>query len=130
MAVQLERHLGQNAYVVGGALGVEGAPVYPALGGFGADGVGAPDWDGHAWVMIGAHIIDPSIFRAAYSADGPPRLARHVDLVFGPGKALFVDTWRHAAQLGFSYRPMHVFSADEVTHLMGGAYVLIQQSRS
>jgi hypothetical protein len=38
-----------------------------------------PSWDGHAWVVLGDRLLDPSIFRTAYSRlFSPPALASHV----------------------------------------------------
>jgi hypothetical protein len=113
-------------------LAVDGEPVFGDRRTF--DGpqlfsTSNPDWDGHVWVMIGSYIVDISIFRTAYSGLGPARLAKHIDLAFGPNKGLYVDRWRRTAQLGLSYEPQYVLSADEVTRLMGGAYHVIKQGQ-
>jgi len=136
LAVHLESRLDAPIQVVAGTLSVESVPVFgdrmPFDGAtiFGdADTDWAhPDWNGHVWVMIGGYIVDISIFRSAYSAQGPARLARHVDLVFGPNKGLYVDRWKRTAQMGLSYEPQYVLSAEDVTRLMGGAYHLIKQN--
>lgn len=133
LAVQLERVLTTPVYVVAGTLAVEREPVFgdrlpfdgPAI-----FGTPHPDWHGHSWVMIGRHVVDISLFRTAYSRLGPPRLARHVDLVFGPGKGLYVDHWQQCRQRGLSYEPQYILSEEEVTRLMGGAYDLIERGRS
>jgi hypothetical protein len=57
---------------------------------------------------------------------GPPRLARHVDLVFGPNKALYADQWLRTARHGLTYEPRAVAGADQVTALMGEAYHAIK----
>jgi hypothetical protein len=80
--------------------------------------------------MIGATIVDVSIFRTAYSAQGPARLAKHVDLVFGPGKGLYVDHWQRSSQRGLGYDPHYVLSAQEVTRLMGGAFHAIKAAKT
>ena len=80
--------------------------------------------------MMGDYIVDISIFRSAYSADGPARLARHIDLNFGPDKGLYVDQWKRTRRVGLDYEPQYVLSADEVTTLMGGAFHLIEQARA
>jgi hypothetical protein len=133
LAVQLERVLMTPAHVVAGTLVIEGEPVFgdrlpfdgPAI-----FGTSHSDWHGHAWVIIGPHVVDISLFRTAYSRLGPPRLAPHVDLVFGPGKGLYVDHWQRCRQRGLSYEPQYVLSEEEVTRLMGGAYELIEKVRS
>jgi len=133
LAVRLETVLAAPVQVVAGTLAVEGIPVLGPSAPF--DGAAAfadpePAFDGHVWVMIGATIVDVTLFRLAYAAEGPARLARHVDLAFGPGKALFVDDWKHAARLGLGYEPQYVLSAQEVTRLMGGAYRAIVAARA
>lgn len=131
LAVHLESRLDAPIQVVAGTLAVEGVPVFGDRLPFDGATVFAtsnPDWDGHVWVMIGGYVVDISIFRTAYSRQGPARLARHVDLVFGPNKGLYVDRWKRTAQMGLSYEPQYVLSAEEVTRLMGGAYHVIKQT--
>ncbi|NWK96141.1 hypothetical protein DM806_10710 [Sphingobium lactosutens] len=132
-AVQLERVLTAPVQVVAGTLCVEGEPVFGdrmPFDGHVIFGSPNPDWHGHVWVMIGPHIADISIFRTAYSRFGPASLSRHIDLVFGPNKALYVDQWQKSRQRGLSYEPQYVLSEEEVTRLMGGAYERIEQARS
>ncbi|WP_395334395.1 hypothetical protein WBP06_23270 [Novosphingobium sp. BL-8H] len=133
LAVHLESRLNAPVQVVAGTLSVEGVPVFGDRQLFdGAAVFGEPEqaWNGHVWVMVGPYIVDISIFRIAYSAEGPARLSRHVDLVFGPGKGLYVDLWKRTAQQGLTYEPQYVLGAEEVTNLMGKAYHLIQQART
>ena len=133
LAVQLEKALAAPVQVVAGTLAVEGVPVLGTrapFNGAAVFGQAEPAFAGHVWVMIGATIIDISLFRTAYSAQGPARLARHVDLAFGPGKALLVDDWRHAGKLGLGYEPQYVLGAQEVTRLMGAAYQAIKTARA
>lgn len=132
LAVGLERCMDAPIHVVAGTLAVDGEPVFGDRRTF--DGpqlfsTSNPDWDGHVWVMIGSYIVDISIFRTAYSSLGPARLAKHIDLAFGPNKGLYVDRWKRTSQLGLSYEPQYVLSADEVTRLMGGAYHVIKQGQ-
>jgi hypothetical protein len=133
LAVQLESRLQAPVHVVAGTLSVEGAAVLGDGAGFDGAQVFAeadPRWNGHVWVMIGATIVDVSIFRTAYSAQGPARLAKHVDLVFGPGKGLYVDPWQRSSQRGLGYDPHYVLSAQEVTRLMGGAFHAIKAAKT
>ena len=116
LAVSLERRMQAPIQVVSGALLVEGEAVFAP----------SSDGPGHTWVMLGAYVVDMALFRAAYSADGPARLARHVDLVFGPGKGVYVAPWKQTQQAGLRYDPRHVLSAEEVTRLMGEAYQTIK----
>lgn len=132
LAVRLEDRLRAPVHVVAGTLAVEGALVFgddAARDAANSFGIPGPDWHGHLWVMIGAYIVDVSIFRTAYSGQGPAALSRHVDLTFGPNKGLYVDLWKRTSRLGLRYEPQYVLSAAEVTELMGGAYHVIRQAR-
>lgn len=132
LAVQLERHLSAPVHLVAGTLGVEGVPVLgdgQPFDGAAAFAEGAPEWPGHIWVMVGAHVVDVALFRLVYSADCPPVLARHVLSVFGPGKGLYADHWRHARRLGLDYAPQYVLGGDEVDRLMAGAYRVMADAR-
>lgn len=131
LAVSLEHHLQAPINVVAGTLTVEGAPVpgdRRPFDGF-LFGMSHPNWEGYAWVMIGPYVVDISIFRIAYSPEGPARVAKHVDLTFGPQKALYVDHWKRTRKMGLSYEPHYVLSAEEVTSLMGTAFHLIKQAQ-
>lgn len=128
-AVRLEQALNAPVQVVAGTLTVENKQVFGnrsdlPVNAFATENL---DWDGHVWVMIGPYIADISIFRTAYSSYGPPRLSRHVDLVFGPNKGLYVDHWKRTRQMGLGYEPHYVLSEKEVTGLMGGAFQKIQE---
>ncbi|PKP71969.1 MAG: hypothetical protein CVT83_02310 [Alphaproteobacteria bacterium HGW-Alphaproteobacteria-5] len=131
LAVGLERCMAAPIHVVAGTLAVGGDPVFgdrQALNGSQIFSTSNPDWDGHVWVMIGTYVVDISIFRTAYSRQGPARLTKHVDLAFGPNKGLYVDHWKRTRHLGLGYEPQYVLSADEVTSLMGGAYRVIKSA--
>lgn len=131
LAVRIERDLSAPIAVVAGALSVENEPV------FGGEAAIPPgtfsktdlDWDGHVWVMVGPHIVDVSIFRTAYSPHAPARLTKHIDLVFGPNKGLYVDQWKRTRQMGLRYEPHYVLSEAEVTGLMRGAFHLIESQQ-
>jgi hypothetical protein len=123
LAVTLERRLNAPIQVVAGVLAVEGVPVF---GDPLADEGARLARGQHVWVMVGGNIVDIAIFAAAYSPQGPARLARHVDLTFGPGKALYVDSWKRTRLAGLTYVPQIVLSADEVTALMGEAMARVR----
>lgn len=132
LAVGLESRMNAPVHVVAGTLAVEGVSVFGDRQPF--DGAqifstANPDWDGHVWIMIGPYVVDISIFRTAYSRQGPARLSRHIDLTFGPGKGLYVDLWKRTQHRGLSYEPQYVLSVDEVTRLMGGAFHVIKQAQ-
>ncbi|WP_062342890.1 hypothetical protein [Novosphingobium sp. CCH12-A3] len=132
LAVGLERQMAAPIHVVAGTLAVDGEPVFGDRQPFDGPQVFSasdPDWDGHVWVMAGPYVVDISIFRTAYSRQGPAKLAKHIDLAFGPNKGLYVDSWKRTSQLGLSYEPQYVLSADEVTRLMGGAFHVIKQTK-
>lgn len=129
LAGTLERRMTAPVHVVAGTLAVDGEPVFGDRKPFDGPAVFAasnPDWDGHVWVMIGPYVVDVSLFRTAYSRHGPPRLAKHINLAFGPNKGLYVDRWKRTGQLGLGYEPQYVLSAEEVTSLIGGAYHVIK----
>ena len=131
LAVSLERYMTAPIHVVAGTLAVEGVPVFGDRQPFDGSLVfstSSPDWDGHAWVMVGCYVVDISIFRTAYSVEAPPRLARHIELTFGPRKGLYVDHWKRTRQVGLNYEPHYVLSANEVTSLVGGAFHLMKQA--
>lgn len=133
LAIGLERRMKAPIHVVAGTLAVGGVPVFGDQQPFDGSLVfstSSPDWDGHVWVMVGGYVVDISIFRTAYSTEGPARLARHIDLTFGPGKGLYVDHWTRTRQVGLNYEPHYVLSVDEVTGLVGGAFHLIKQAQS
>lgn len=127
-AVRLEEILSGPIHIVAGTLSVNGELVLGDRSAVlpGAFGHAHLDWDGHVWAMVGPYIADVSIFRTAYSRSGPAALSRHIDLVFGPNKGLYVDHWGRTRQLGLIYEPGYVLSRDEVNGLMGAAYQKIQ----
>lgn len=128
LAVQLERHLDAPVHLVAGTLSVDGMPVRGDRRPFdGAQTFGAEPapWDGHVWVMVGAHVVDVAIFGLARSADCKPELARHVHTMFGPDKGLYADEWRRSRRMGLEYEPQYVLSEEEVNRLMTAAYRLM-----
>lgn len=121
-AVALERRLNAPIHVVTGSLSVSGVPILEE---------GTPDANsGHAWLMVGPYVVDYALFPLAYSRSAPADLTRHVDLVFGPGKALYVDLWKRTRRSGLGYEVNHVLSADEITRAMGVAYDAMQKQQS
>lgn len=129
LAVRLEGTLDGPIQVVAGTLSVNDEPVLvdhaPLLPG--AFSQADPGWRGHVWVMAGPYIVDVSIFRTAYSRAGPATLSRHIDLMFGPNKALYVEHWGRTRLRGLKYEPGYVLSRDEVNALMAGAYHKIRE---
>ncbi|WDF71183.1 hypothetical protein [Novosphingobium sp. KACC 22771] len=114
LAVSIERAIDAPVYVMRGYLGVDGRPVLgPAYG----------------WLMVGPYVVDIALFRLAYSAAAPALLSKHVDLAFGPNKALYVDHWSMTRRVGLRYLPEQVLSEAEVTALMGEAFHRIKQAR-
>lgn len=113
LAVSLDRAMDAPIHVVSGSLSVEGRAAL----------------DAYSWVMVGPYIVDIALFRLAYSANSPAILAKHVDLVFGPGKALYVDHWSMTKRTNLRYQPDTVLNEAEVTALMGDAFHLIKQAQ-
>lgn len=129
LAVRLEQRLDAPVYMVAGRLLLDRVAVLSEaravpMKAFPTENSG--DYAGHCWLMVGAHVVDVNIFRLAYSAQGPAALSRHVDLVFGPNKGLYVDGWSRTRRMGLKYEPEYVLSEAEVTQLMGQAFSLIK----
>lgn len=78
-------------------------------------------WDGHCWIAFGDFIADVSIFRTAYSENGPPALAAHVAESFGSGRGLLICRVAETKQLGFRYEPEYVLTEGQITGLIRGA---------
>lgn len=115
LAVSLERRMAAPVQVVSGTLWVDGVNPF------------AQDY---SWVMIGPYVVDLALFRTAYAAWGPARLAKHIDLVFGPGKGVYVDLWKRTARHGLRYDPRDVLGSEDVTRLMGEAFHIIKQAQA
>lgn len=132
LAVRLGQRLDAPVQMAAGSLLLDKQAVLSSAQGtemkaFPADD--GADYAGHVWLMVGPHVVDVSLFRLAYSAEGPAALSRHVDLVFGPNKGLYVDEWARTRRLGLQYEPQYVLSEDEVTRLMGHAFALMKADR-
>ena len=86
----LKDHLSIPAIVVAGDLKIQGARVFkckknipePTREGRIITG----KWDGHCWIEIDGFIGDLSIFRTAYSIDGPSILREYIISQFGTGR--------------------------------------------
>lgn len=132
-AVRIEQVLQAPVQLVAGVLTVERQPIFgrqsnPPIKAFPADAAGS--FDGHIWMMVGPYIADISIFRMAYSRGGPAELSRHIALIFGPNKGLYVDHWGHTRKMGLGYEPQYVLSSAEVDRLMATAFDLIQNHQN
>ncbi|MCY1669943.1 hypothetical protein OVA07_02830 [Novosphingobium sp. SL115] len=125
LAVGLERCIAAPVFVVSGTLAVNGVPVFGP-----SDSDESPaDASGHTWIMVGPYVVDIALFRLAFSAQAPALLTKHINLVFGPGKALYVDHWHKTRLMGLTYQPHSVLNEAEITRLMGDAFHLIKQAR-
>jgi|ERR1044072_6837141 hypothetical protein len=121
------RSKGVPAYVVAGTLSVQGVRVFGTdvpFDGKTAFSESNLDWDGHAWVVVGGHVADVSIFRTAYSKLSPPLLAEHVRGEFGLGRGLLLVAWRDAPKSGLYYAPRYVLTAAQVERLAHSAEVV------
>ena len=118
-AVSLSRVMHAPIHVVRGFLGVENRLV---LGEGTRNGA-------YNWVMVGPYVVDITLFRLAYSSEAPAILAKHVDLVFGQNKALYVDHWSMTKRVALRYQPDTVLTEAEITALMGDAFHRIKQAR-
>lgn len=127
-AVQLERALSASELTVP----KRAVPVQLVSGGLSVAGqavLGTDDTPDHVWVMVGPYVADIALFRLAYARSAPPALFHHIDRVFGPNKALYVDHWARNRHMGLTYEPRDVLAEADVTALMGDAYRAIQAGR-
>jgi len=116
---------GLAVYLAAGNLVVDGESV------FGSDtgtpeiasmfDASQPDWDGHAWVVIGDLLGDLSIFRTAYSPRAHPRLHHAIVERFGPGRGLLIDDPESLAMAGLQYEPKYILTKKQVDSLFLGA---------
>lgn len=124
---RLRKATGAPAYVIAGALSVGGVGIFgyrdatPAGKKF---DVSDPSWDGHAWVMFGPLIADPSLLRTARSPRAHPVLHRHVSDCFGERAALLIDRFENVHQQGFEYSPRSVLTDREIQGIADGARAL------
>jgi hypothetical protein len=85
------------------------------------------DFDGHAWVLAGDHIVDLSIFRTAYSGLGPVGLQAAVMTRFGEGQGVFISRPRTMRAEGFVYDAYYVLSDAQERAIATGADVIVDQ---
>ncbi|PZV23218.1 MAG: hypothetical protein DCF12_19255 [Snowella sp.] len=78
-------------------------------------------WDGHYWLVLGEYIIDPSVFRTAYSEKSPPILKQHILREFGENGGMFVSNAAGLTEKRLQYIPYAVLSYDQVTSIVFGA---------
>lgn len=114
LAVSLGRKMSAPIHVVTGSLNIENQPVL----------------NNHSWLMVGPYIVDIGLFRLAYSSNAPAALVKHIDLVFGPNKALYADHMSMSKRVGLRYRAETVLNEDEINALMSEAFRLIKAARA
>lgn len=83
------------------------------------------DWDGHAWALVGNHVVDLSIFRTAYSGLGPPGLEEAIITRFGPGKGAFLSELRRTGAEAMRYRAGYVLTAEQQAAIAIGSDVMM-----
>ena len=130
LACQLEKLGLPSGYVVAGSLYVVGSRFVGDTRVFGEaarlDGkarfsASDPSWDGHAWVVFGGTLLDPSIFRTAYSRCSPPALATHVKKEFGEGRGMLICSFGKTMESGLRYEPEYVLTQEQVAGNARGA---------
>jgi hypothetical protein len=130
LACKLEKLALPPAYVVAGSLYVVGSRFLGETRIFGEvarlDGkarfsASGPSWDGHAWVVFGDRLLDPSIFRTAYSRFSPPVLASHVRKEFGEGRGMLVCLIGKTMKASLRYEPEYVLTQGQVDGNARGA---------
>lgn len=113
LAVNLARKMQAPIHVITGLLHIEGRSVL----------------NEHTWLMVGPYIVDIGLFRLAYSSHAPAALAKHVDLMFGPNKALYADHLSMSKRVGLRYQADKVLTEDEINLLMAEAFRLIKAAK-
>jgi hypothetical protein len=126
-AMRLQSIANIQCYVVAGSLRVGNTYVF---------GDGKPfdgrkvlsesnsSWDGHAWVVIGSHLADISLFRTVYAGKAHPLLTEHVRQEFGEGRGLMIVKQSNAPLSGLYYKPLYVPTEEQVAGLFRGARTL------
>jgi hypothetical protein len=88
-----------------------------------------PSWDGHAWVVLGDRLLDPSIFRTAYSRFSPPALASHVRKELGKGRGMLVCPIDKTMEVSLRYEPEYVLTQGQVDGNARGAFAKAKELR-
>lgn len=70
-------------------------------------------WSGHCWIEIDGRVGDLSVFRTAYSIQGPSRLKEFIISNFGYGRGAFIAPISEMP-IGLKYVPESVLSIDQV----------------
>jgi hypothetical protein len=120
----IQDRLGLPAYCVAGDLIVEGRIIFGGLSDIElatAFDKSNPSLDVHCWLGFGEYVGDLSVFRTAYSPQGPKSLLKVVLEKFGPGKGLFLSTVQDAANAGLKYIPKYVLTEAQLNGLVRGA---------
>ncbi|MGH1463333.1 MAG: hypothetical protein ACRBB6_15015 [Neptuniibacter sp.] len=111
------------AIVVAGDLKISGATIFKCKknlpsGGRSGKFTGGK-WNGHCWIEIDGYIGDLTIFRTAYSLDGPSILKEFVLTNFGQGRAGFLSKADEVPN-GMKYIPKYVLKDNQVFGLVNG----------
>lgn len=83
------------------------------------------DFDGHAWVLAGDHIVDLSIFRTAYSCRGPAGLREAIAIRFGEGQGVFLSRSRSMRRDGMTYQALYVLTEEQEKAIAKGAQAIV-----
>jgi hypothetical protein len=85
------------------------------------------DWNGHAWVIAGDHIMDLSIFRTAYSGLGPKGLQEDLTTRFGSGSGVFISKPETMRDEGMHYKPLYVLTREQEAAFAVGANAMVDR---
>ncbi len=124
----LQDHYSISAIVVAGDLKIEGSKVFKCK-------KNLPDsrrqvtanWDGHCWIEIDGFIGDISVFRTAYSINGPSKLREFVVSTFGQGRGSMVCPFEELPP-GMQYIPKFVLKNNQINGLIAGMGHQIENS--
>jgi len=125
----LRNHHDVPAVVVAGDLQVNGVLVFkcesnvPTHGAAGQ--VTTHEWDGHCWIEIDGYVGDVSIFRTAYSIQGPSHLKSFVLSTFGSGRGVLIDRPGSLEASGMIYTPRFILDDHQVEVLVAGLGELV-----
>lgn len=84
------------------------------------------DFEGHAWVLAGDHVVDLSIFRTARSGVAPPHLDELLQTLFGSAQGAFLASMKTMRSEGMDYEPVYVLTTEQERAMAIGAQAIVK----